>query len=240
MDPGGGGAGRYAAAVQAQDVVLLHRDPRVVLVDKPSGVVVHRGWADDDGGLLVAVRDALGQRVWPAHRLDRGASGVVAFALDEEAAAALGRVFAEGGAHKRYLALVRGHPPAHVVIDHPVPTKPDGPRAPAVTEVRTLGTWERYALVEALPRTGRLHQIRRHLKHIACPLIGDVNYGKGEHNRIFRERFALHRLALHALDLRLPHPDTGAALYGYAPPSGSLAACLQAIGLLPAVPPPAP
>ena len=67
----------------------------------------------------------------------------------------------------------------------------------------------RYAVVEARPHTGRLHQIRRHLKHISCPLIGDVRYGKGEHNRIFRDRFALHRLALHCTSLRVPHPDGG-------------------------------
>jgi tRNA pseudouridine65 synthase len=222
--------------VTPDEVVLLHQDERIALVDKPSGIVVHRGWADDDGGLLVAVRERLGRRVWPAHRLDRGASGVVAFALDEEAAGALGAAFAEGRTDKRYLALVRGHPPEHVVIDHPIPARPDGPRAPAVTEVRRLGVWERYALVEAVPRTGRLHQIRRHLKHISCPLIGDVNYGKGEHNRLFRERFGLHRLALHALALRVPHPSTGAPVEAWAPPGGSLAACLAEIGLLGAVP----
>ena len=202
-----------------------------MLIDKPSGVVVHRGWADDDGGVLVALREQLGQRVWPLHRLDRGASGVLAFALDAEAAASAGQAFADGRVEKRYLALVRGHPPEHVIVDHPIPAKPDGPRVPAVTEFWRLGTWERYALVEAVPRTGRLHQIRRHLKHLACPLIGDVNYGKGEHNRLFRSRFGLNRLALHASSLRLPGIDGGAAAYGFAPPSGQLADCLQAIGL---------
>ena len=226
--------------MKAADIVLLYLDERVALVDKPSGIVVHRGWADDDGGLLIALRDRLGRRVWAAHRLDRGASGVVAFALDEEAAAALGEAFSAGQTDKRYLALVRGHPPTHAIIDHPVPAKPDGPRVPALTEIRTLGVWERYALVEAIPRTGRLHQIRRHLKHIACPLIGDVNYGKGEHNRLFRERFGLHRLALHALALRVPHPTTGAPVRGYAAPSGAFGDCLAAIGLAAAVPPPEP
>jgi tRNA pseudouridine65 synthase len=80
---------------------------------------------------------------------------------------------------------------------------------PAVTEIWRRETFGRYALVEARPRTGRLHQIRRHLKHVSCPLIGDVRYGKGEHNRIWRERFNLHRLALHARSLRVAHPDGG-------------------------------
>jgi tRNA pseudouridine65 synthase len=100
---------------------------------------------------------------------------------------------------------------------------------------RRLGIWERYALVEAIPVTGRLHQIRRHLKHISCPIIGDVNYGKGEHNRIFRERFGLHRLALHAYSLRLPHPRTSVGVAAVAGPGGSLAACLLAMGLGPVV-----
>jgi tRNA pseudouridine65 synthase len=215
---------------------ILHLDDSVVIVDKPSGIVVHRGWADDDGGVLRALRDQIGRRVWPVHRLDRGASGALLFALDAEAAAAAGEAFAGGRVDKRYLALVRGHPPERVVVDHPIPGRPDGPRVPAVTEVRRLGVWERYALVEAIPRTGRLHQVRRHLKHLSCPIIGDVNYGKGEHNRLFRERFGLERLALHALALRLPHPRTGLALSAYAPPTGALADCLQAIGLAAAVP----
>jgi len=181
--------------------------------------------------VLVALRDQLGRRVWPLHRLDRGASGVLAFAFSAEVAAIYGPAFADGRCEKRYLALVRGHPPAAAVIDHPIPAKPDGPRVPAVTAIRLLGVWERYALVEAVPRTGRLHQIRRHLKHIACPLIGDVNYGKGEHNRLFRERFGLHRLALHALSLRLPAVDGATAVAATAPPSGAFADCLRALGL---------
>jgi tRNA pseudouridine65 synthase len=219
---------------------ILFRDADLAVVNKPSGVVVHRGWADDDDDLMRALRDELGTLVHPIHRLDRGASGAVLFALHRDAARALGALFSGDEAadliEKRYLALVRGNPPAQGVIDHPIPRQPDGPRVPARTEFRRLGTFERYALVEATPRTGRLHQIRRHLKHIACPLIGDVNYGKGEHNRLFRERYGLHRLALHAHVLRFPHPATGATLLIHAPLRGELAACLEAIGLAGAVP----
>jgi len=191
------------------------RDHRRAVIDKPAGVAVHRGWAaggDDDLPLLQQVRDLLGTHVWPVHRLDRGASGVVLFALDREAAGAASAAFAAGTADKRYLAITRGHPPEHLVIDHPLPRQPGGPRVPAVTEVWRRETFGRYALVEARPRTGRLHQIRRHLKHVSCPLIGDVRYGKGEHNRVFREHHALHRLALHAFHLALIHPFTGAPL----------------------------
>jgi len=186
--------------------VILHRDARCVVVDKPSGVATHRGWADDDDALLQRVRDQVGAYVYPVHRLDRGASGIVLFALDREAAAAFADAWPD--ADKRYLAITRGHPPEHVVIDHPVPNA-SNERVPAITEVWREETLGRYALVAARPRTGRLHQIRRHLKHIACPLIGDVRYGKGEHNRLWRERFALHRLALHCRSLAVAHPDGG-------------------------------
>jgi tRNA pseudouridine65 synthase len=188
--------------------VILHRDARCVAVDKPSGVATHRGWDDGDDALLQQVRDLVGAYVYPVHRLDRGASGVVLFALDKDAARAFSEAWPE--ADKRYVAITRGHPPEHVVIDHPVlKEERGGERLPAVTEIWRTQTFGRYAVVEARPHTGRLHQIRRHLKHIACPLIGDVRYGKGEHNRIFRDRFALYRLALHCTSLRVPHPDGG-------------------------------
>jgi len=208
-------------------ISILHRDARCVAVDKPSGVAAHRGWADDDGALLQLVRDSLGCYVYPIHRLDRGASGISLFALDREAARAFSDAWSR--ADKRYLAITRGHPPPHVVIDHPIPKAPgpDVERVPAKTEVWCKQTFGRYALVEARPHTGRLHQIRRHLKHIACPLIGDVRYGKGEHNRLWRERFALHRLALHCTALRVPHPD-GSELSIECPLADDLAAALTA------------
>jgi len=187
--------------------VILHRDARCVVVAKPSGVATHRGWDDSDDALLQQVRDAVGLYVYPIHRLDRGASGIVLFGLDQDAARAFSQAWPE--ADKRYLAITRGHPPEHLVIDHAIPKAPGEARVPAVTEIWRREMFGRYALVEARPRTGRLHQIRRHLKHISCPLIGDVRYGKGEHNRLWRERFALHRLALHATSLRVPHPDGG-------------------------------
>ena len=187
--------------------MILHRDARCVAVDKPAGVATHRGWAADDDALLQQVRDAVNAYVHPIHRLDRGASGIVLFALDREAARALSEAWPL--ADKRYLAITRGHPAEHLVIDHPIPKAPGEERVPAVTEIWRRDTFGRYALVEARPHTGRLHQIRRHLKHVSCPLIGDVRYGKGEHNRLFRERFQLHRLALHCTSLRVPHPDGG-------------------------------
>lgn len=176
----------------------------MVAIDKPSGLAVHRGWAQDPPFAMTAVRDALGAWVYPVHRLDRSASGVLLFALSKEAARVLAGRFEHGEVTKTYLALVRGVPPEACVIDHPLRPENDGPKVPAVTELRRLAQHGRYALVEAKPRTGRLHQIRRHLKHLSCPIIGDVRYGKGEHNRLFRTRYGLSRLALHARALCVP------------------------------------
>ncbi|HYQ27645.1 MAG TPA: pseudouridine synthase, partial [Polyangiaceae bacterium] len=198
---------------------------------KPSGMIVHRGWANDELDLLRVTRDAIGRYVYPLHRLDRGASGAVLFALNEGAARVLNRSFADRSMDKRYLALTRGHPAEHGLIDHPIPRAPGEERVPAQTEYFRVGTFERYALVVAVPKTGRLHQIRRHLKHISCPLIGDVRYGKGEHNRLFREQYALDRLALHAAALRFTHPSTGQLVTVRAPVLGSLADCLSRLSL---------
>ncbi|MBZ0231078.1 MAG: pseudouridylate synthase [Deltaproteobacteria bacterium] len=221
---------------------ICWRDARFVVVDKPAGVAVHRGWAaggDDDEPLLQQVRDRVGARVWLVNRLDRGASGAVLFALDAEAAAAASALFAGRAVDKRYLAITRGHPPEHAVIDHPVlEGERGGERVPAVTEIWRRDTFGRYALVEAHPRTGRLHQIRRHLKHIACPLIGDVRYGKGEHNRIFRAQHGLHRLALHCAHLGFAHPFGAAAVAVDVPLAPDLVAAIASCRA--AYAPPAP
>jgi len=214
-------------------IELLYVDDDVVVADKPSGLSVHRGWDDDDDVAMFRVRDAIGARVHPVHRLDRGTSGALLFARTAAAAATLGRAFADGHVDKRYLALVRGAPPATVVVDHPVPETEGGARVPAVTRLRLVArsTVERCSLVEARPETGRFHQIRRHLKHLSHPIVGDVNYGKGDLNRLFRTRYGLHRLALHAHLLAFDHPATGRRLVVRAPLPADFAAALAALGL---------
>ena len=135
--------GYAAAVIRSEALGVLFRDDRVAVVDKPSGIATHRGWADDDDALLQWTRDTVGCFVFPVHRLDRGASGCVLFALDREAAGFLGRAFADGTAiEKRYLAITRGHPPDHIVLDHPVPRAPGEARVPATTEL-----WRRDVLL---------------------------------------------------------------------------------------------
>lgn len=240
------------AATAGDALPILYRDAHLCAVDKPPGLLVHRT-ALGRGETRFAVqmlRDALGMHVHPVHRLDRGTSGVLLFALDRDTARALGGRFARGEVAKRYLAIVRGHPPAEGVIDHPLArvqddyvfmSSADAPAQPAVTRYRRLATVElpeavdryptsRYALVELMPETGRRHQIRRHLKHIAHPVIGDATWGKGRHNRFFAQRFGSMRLLLACVELRLEHPVTRAPLVLRAPPGEGFARVAAALG----------
>ena len=217
----------------SEPLEIIYQDATLVAVNKPSGMLVHRGWARDGDIAVDVLHRQLDRYVWPLHRLDRATSGALLFALDVETARTISHEFEHGRVGKRYLALVRGVPPEELLIDHALRrVDSDSPeRLPAQTEIRRLGTFERYALVEAKPLTGRTHQIRRHLKHASHPIIGDVRYGKGDHNRMFRERFGLHRLALHASELRVPHPTLGEVLIR-APLTADLAEPLGAMGLL--------
>jgi tRNA pseudouridine65 synthase len=210
---------------------VLYQDDDLLAVDKPSGLVVHRGWGRDGEVVMTLARALCRRHVYPVHRLDRGTSGVLLLALTAAAARAVGEAFEAGRVRKRYLVLVRGVAPESGVVDHPVPRSPGGPRVPAVTRFRRLASFERYSWLEVVPETGRLHQIRRHLKHISHPVIGDVRYGKGEHNRLFRTRFGLYRLAMHAAEVQLDHPATGAPLRLVAPLPADLAGPLAAMGL---------
>jgi tRNA pseudouridine65 synthase len=215
--------------------MVLHRDDSLLAVDKPSGLLTHRGWGRDRVTLVDLVRELVGGgTVHPLHRLDRGASGVVLFALDREVAAALAAALARGAIVKRYLALVRGRPPVSGTIDHPIPRRPGGPAVPARTAFELLATAavepRDLSLVEAITSSGRLHQVRRHLKHLGHPLIGDANYGKGALNREIRARYGLQRLALHARAVELRHPLTGAALRIEAPLPDDLRGALERMG----------
>jgi tRNA pseudouridine65 synthase len=188
------------------------------------------------------------QRVWPVHRLDRPTSGIVLFALNREAAGSLGRQLQEHTVAKCYLAVVRGIP-ADQTIDYPLKELPlyrtDLKLAEpleAVTHLKTLAQVElpvavgryptsRYALVELTPVSGRRHQLRRHLKHIFHPIIGDTTYGDGVHNRHFRDHLGSHRLLLCAVALTVTHPRSGSPLTITAPPEASFTAALQRLDI---------
>ena len=209
---------------------ILHREPGLVVVDKPSGLSVHRGWDASHDVVMTRVRDQLGQWVYPVHRLDRGTSGCLALALDQDAARELGASFAEGRARKSYVALVRGAlKDERGTIDHPVPRSEDGPRVEALTEFVRLALLDGATLVLARPRTGRLHQIRRHFRHLGHPLLGDTTRGDNKANKRLRDPVGLRRLALHALTLSLPF--RGHDVHASAPLPDDLSLPLARLGL---------
>jgi tRNA pseudouridine65 synthase len=148
---------------------------------------------------------------------------VLLFAFSPGIAAGASRLFEERLVAKRYLAVVRGYLNAEGVIDYPLRGEGGAELRPAVTRYRTLGRVElpvrvgrypssRYSLLRVAPLTGRHHQIRRHLKHVFHPLIGDTTHGDGRHNRFFRHILGVDRLLLHAVSLALKHPRTGEPL----------------------------
>lgn len=206
---------------------ICYQDSVMVIVDKPAGMLVHRSGIDarETVFLMQNLRDQMGQHVFPVHRLDKPTSGLVIFALNSEAARAMSLMFERGEVDKSYLAFVRGHTPPSVTIDHAlrdeVDTKgwktKDGAIREATTELTTLGSWiipepvdrypeARYSKVELKPLTGRYRQLRRHMKHISHPILGDVRYGKGTHNRFVAQRVGVKRLWLHARSLIFRHP----------------------------------
>ena len=205
---------------------ILYLDDYLAIVHKPAGWLVHRTPLDkgETRFVLQALRDQIGQHVWPVHRLDKGTSGVLVFALSAEVARTLGQAFETGeGLHKTYRAIVRGWPLPEGLIDHALKRMPDDMRSereevqPAQTRYATLRRGElpiaqgqfpslRWAEVQLQPLTGRRHQLRRHMKHIAHPIIGDATHGKGPLNRAVAERLGLQRLWLHAQSLAFNHP----------------------------------
>ncbi|BFM07086.1 tRNA pseudouridine(65) synthase TruC [Halioxenophilus aromaticivorans] len=209
---------------------ILYQDEHLVAINKPSGLLVHKSPIDkhETRFAMQMLRDQLGQWVYPIHRLDRPTSGVLLFALSSDTASKVCANWQEQ-AQKTYLAIVRGWAPQEVTVDHPLKerldkiadkhAKQDKPAQEAVTKVTRLATIElenpvdryptsRYSLVECQPKTGRKHQLRRHLKHINHPIIGDAKHGKSIHNRFFQTAFNAHRLLLHAHRLCFNHPVT--------------------------------
>jgi tRNA pseudouridine32 synthase/23S rRNA pseudouridine746 synthase len=231
--------------VSGEGIPVLHADEALIAVDKPAGRLVIPGRSGDERSLREEL-EALHGKLWVVHRLDRGTTGVLVFARTAAAHRALNLGFDRGEPRKRYLALVRGAPPEELRIDVAIaparrgrmrPARPGDPRAKAaVTTVRRLEAFPRFAwaggalaLVEALPETGRTHQIRVHLADAGFPLAVDPDYGDDEPLRGPDARILLDRTPLHAARLELVHPQTGAPLVVEAPLPADLDAALAAL-----------
>ena len=210
---------------------VLYQDNDLIVINKPEGWLVHRSWLDKHETVVVmqTLRDQIGQHVYPIHRLDRPTSGVLIFALSSEIARLLSEQFASNKIEKTYHAVVRGYVDGEAVIDYPLVEEldkiadkfanKDKPAQDAITFYKGLSKIElpievgkyktaRYSFVELKPQTGRKHQLRRHLKHIFHPIIGDSKHGDLHQNRAFSHYFAVKRLMLHASTVKIIHPIT--------------------------------
>ena len=224
------------------ELPILYCDRHYVAVYKPPGLLVHRTRiADGDHFAMQLLRDQLDCWVYPVHRLDRPACGVLLFALEREAASRMVRLFERRLVEKSYLAVVRGYTATHQCIDYPLQEEPGKTRQPAVTRYRRLAQTElpfpvgryataRYSLLQVRPMSGRLHQIRKHMKHIFHPIVGDTTHGDGSHNRFFRQQLGCRRLLLLAAGLAFRHPFSDAAVTITAPPDAELMALFQRLG----------
>ncbi|TBW57942.1 pseudouridylate synthase [Marinobacter halodurans] len=236
----------------ANPLSLIYEDDELLAVHKPAGLLVHRSPIDrhETEFALQYARDLNGGRhVYPVHRLDRPTSGLLLFAKDPGVARLLGAQMMAHEVQKSYLAIVRGWPQERGTIDHPLREEATDRRLKgqvavvqeAVTDFVRLGVAEipyevegyptsRYALMALYPRTGRRHQLRRHMKHISHPIIGDANHGRGRHNRFFTRHFGEARLFLASVGMSLTHPLTGESLVLQAPPEAGFTRVAEALG----------
>jgi tRNA pseudouridine65 synthase len=232
---------------------ILFEDDSIVVVNKGSGLLVHKTSIDarETQFALQIVRNQIRQRVFLVHRLDKATSGALIFAKSIEVAKMMGEEFAQQRVHKKYLAIIRGTIKEPLLIDYPLKevldrksdelAQKNKKSQSAQTYIEVIRSVElpirvgryptsRYSLIEARPVTGRQHQIRRHLKHISHPIIGDINYGSGEHNRFFEKHFGVRRLFLACTHLAFTHPVTNNLLSIDAPLAEDFESIIEKLG----------
>jgi tRNA pseudouridine65 synthase len=203
---------------------IVYQDEHLITINKPHGLLVHRSSiaADVEEFAIQLLRDQIGKRVYPCHRIDRKTGGVLLFALDKDTEIVMQRQFMNNEVIKCYLAIVRGFTDDLGAIDYPL-RKENGTLQDALTNYKTLKRTEilvplgahptsRYSLLEVVPQTGRMHQIRKHLSHIFHPIIGDRTHGCNKQNKLFTERWEMNTMLLHAASITFSHPVTATSV----------------------------
>lgn len=221
---------------------IIYQDDYLVAINKPNGLLVHRTKIANDATefALQILRDQLSKKVYPAHRIDRKTSGLLLFSLDENTDSLMQQQFSEGKVDKRYLAIVRGFTPDEEVIDYPL-KKENGKLQEAITKYKTADKIEldipfaghptsRYSLLKIEPLSGRMHQIRKHLAHVHHPIIGDRPHGCNKQNKLFKEKWNMMSMMLHARSITFFHPITNDKINITAKPSEEFLRTSQFLG----------
>ncbi len=198
---------------------IVFDNDSLIAINKPHGLLVHRSRiaADATAFAVQTLRDQIGQKVYPVHRLDRKTSGVLLFAKNQKVNIELQSKFRERQIKKVYLAIVRGYLDDSGRIDYALTEA--GKTQEATTEYRCLQHFElqvpsgkfktsRYSLAELYPITGRYHQLRKHLAHIFHPIIGDRPHGCNKQNKLWKEKLGIDTMLLHAQSLSFEYPNS--------------------------------
>ena len=221
---------------------ILFRDEDLIAINKPHDLLVHRSpiAADAEVFALQLLRDQVGQKVYPVHRIDRKTAGVLLFAFNKSVEIEMQKQFANNKVNKKYLAILRGHTVDSGEIDYPL-RKENGTLQDAFTAYKTLERAEldvafgkhstsRYSLIEAIPATGRMHQLRKHFAHIFHPIIGDRTHGCNKQNKLFTGKWGMNTMLLHAASLTFNHPVTGETIFIEAPLQSEFIRTMQLMG----------
>lgn len=238
----------------SEPLTVLYEDEWLLAVDKPAGLLMHPSWIDRHATDTLAGRVKAylgGAKAHTLHRLDRPTSGVVLLARSNDVAGALADQFRHQQVTKTYWALARGFTAERFVCAKPLKeeldpiadrhARPDKPAQEATTQFQRLAISElaapvsrypkaRFSLLACMPQTGRKHQIRRHLKSLRHPIIGDTRYGDRHQNRFAREHLALDSLGLRAMSIGFVHPSTQVYTVIYSGLSTPWQRTLEALG----------
>lgn len=200
--------------------LIIYEDEFIVIVNKPSGLLVHHSFyaRNVQGESLVEIlRKQIDISLAPVHRLDKGTSGIVIFSKSSEVTKSIQTQINNRLASKTYIALVRGFTEEEGRVDSPIREPDSNLYKDACTVFRKIAQIElaisvepfstsRYSLIELHPVTGRMHQLRKHMNKIAHPIIGDKKYGNRHHNNMFINNLYLGGMFLHAYQMEFTHP----------------------------------
>ena len=210
------------------EIPIIYQDEFILCVSKPNNMLVHHAHHSrnvaDEKSLLQLLDAQIGGKFYPIHRLDRKTSGIILLAKETQYVSKFQDLFTAKEIQKTYYGVVRGFSPDTKIIDSPVKGRDANVHKEALTHLKTLEQVtldvpvkpydsSRYSLVELLPQTGRMHQLRVHCNKISHPLIGDTKYGDKNHDMMFDENFGWKNMFLHAGKLEFKHPFTEEVLF---------------------------